>query len=148
MTGLIPFNRRSNELDNLSAGTIYNMIDDFFSNSGLAGSNSVSDSFKLDVKEKDANYIIEAELPGVEREDIDLDLTKDRLTISVKTATQATDEKEHYLHRERRVASASRTIRLGDGAFDNISAKLDNGLLTITLPKKTPVNTSTKISIA
>lgn len=147
MTGLIPFNRRRNELDNLGSGSFYNMLDDFFTDSWFPGRSLSSDTFKLDVKEKDSNYIIEAELPGISKEDIDLDLTKERLTISVKREESNEEEKETYVHRERRLSSMSRSIHLGDGELSNITAKLDNGILTVVVPKKAKVSESTKINI-
>ncbi len=147
MTGLIPFNRRRNELDNLATGNFYNMLDDFFNDSWFSGRNLAGDTFKLDVKEKDSTYIIEAELPGIDRENIDLDLTDERLTISVKQEENVNEEKDNYVHRERRLCSMSRSIHLGDAELGEIKAKLDNGILTISVPKKEPVSASTKINI-
>ncbi len=147
MTGLIPFNRRRNELDNLGTGNFYNMLDDFFNDSWFSGRNLAGDTFKMDVKEKDSTYIIEAELPGVSKENIDLDLTDERLTISVKHEEDTKEEKDNYVHRERRLCSMSRSIHLNDADFGSIKAKLDNGILTISIPRKEPVSASTKINI-
>lgn len=146
MTGLIPFNKRSSELDHLGTHTFYNMIDDLFTDSWFPGRTPTAGSFKLDVKEKESSYIIEAELPGIKKEAIDLDLTKERLTISINREENTAEEKDRYVHRERRLSSMKRSIYLGDGVYDNITAKLDHGILTIVVPKKAPA-AATKINI-
>lgn len=147
MAGLVPFNRRRNDLGSLGTGDFYNMLDDFFSDNWFPSRSLSSDTFKLDVKQTDTAYIIEAELPGVNKDDIDLDLNNDHLTISVKREECSNEEKDNYVHRERKLCSMSRSIHLGDARFEDTSAKLDNGILTITVAKKTPVTASTKINI-
>lgn len=146
MTGLT-LNRRRNELDHLATGDFYNMLDNFFSDSWFSGRSLTGGTFKMDVKEKDSAYIIEAELPGISRESIDLDLTDEQLTITVKQEENAKEEKDNYLHRERTLCSMSRSIHLSDAEFNDIKAKLDNGILIISVPKKEPVSASTKINI-
>jgi HSP20 family protein len=148
MTGLIPFNRRRNELDNLGSGTLYNMLDDFFTDSWYPGRTLSADTFKLDVREKEGMYVIEAELPGVNKKEIDLDLSRERLTITVNREESKLDENESYVHRERRICTMSRSIHLGDTELGDITAALNDGILTIQIPKKAPVTESTKIKIA
>ena len=126
MSGLVPFN--------------------FFSDNWYPGRTMAVGTFRLDVRDKEDAYIIEAELPGVNKEEIDLNLSRERLTISVSREGENNEENGRYVHRERRFCSMSRSIHLGEGAYDDIRAKLENGILTIQVPKKAAA-VSTKINI-
>ena len=64
MAGLVPFNRRRNSLLD-PVGAFNNMLDDFFSENWMSGRNLMRDTFKLDVKETETDYVIEAELPAL-----------------------------------------------------------------------------------
>ena len=149
MAGLIPFNRRNNILARTGTGfeDFYNMIDDFFNDGRMPSRNLLRDSFKLDIVEKDCEYLIEAEIPGIKKDEIDLDIDEETLCISVNRAEEANNDGQNYIHRERRVSSMSRRIRLAGASLDNITAKLDDGILTVTVPKETKTNISRKIEI-
>ena len=146
MTGLIPFNkRRSNLLDPVSA--FGNMLDDFFSDSWMSGRNLMRDTFKVDVRETDKEYVIEAEMPGVAKDEIELNLDESRLTISVNRQEVVNDETGNYIHRERRVSSMSRSIHLADCKPDAIKAKLDDGVLVISVDKEERKSGAQRIEI-
>jgi len=149
MAGLIPFNRRNNNLAHTSTGfeDFYNLLDDFFSD-GLAPSrNLLRDTFKIDIAEKDTEYLIEAELPGVTKDDIDLSIEDENLCISVNHAEETNKDGKNYIHRERRASSMVRRVRLANAKLDEISAKLNEGVLTVTIPKDTKTAGSRKINI-
>ncbi|RYG71504.1 Hsp20/alpha crystallin family protein [Lentibacillus lipolyticus] len=146
MAGLIPFNRKNRNINNLSLTpkNPFNMIDDFFdeafSDLPFARRNLVNDPFKIDVREQDDKYLIEAELPGVEKDDIDLNLNEDgRLSISVNREENVEEKNEdgNYIHRERRYDSMQRSLYLAEANPDGeVHAKLKDGLLKITVEKK------------
>ncbi|MDR1663890.1 MAG: Hsp20/alpha crystallin family protein [Clostridiales bacterium] len=142
MAGLIPFNRRGA----LNTG-FHDMLDDFFNIGWPAQRSLMNDTFKMDVEEGENEYLITAELPGVAKEEINLDLTEGRLSISVKREENVNEEKKNYIHKERRVASMSRSVYLSDANTDDISAKLDNGVLHITVPKREKTQRTRKIDI-
>lgn len=149
MSGIIPFNRNKNELIDTSTGFegLYNLLDDFF-NDGVISSRSLQrDTFKIDIKEKEKEYLVEAELPGIKKSEIDLSIDEDNLCISVNRTEEVNEKNKEYVHRERRTSSMSRRIRLADAKNDAISAKLDNGILTITVPKQEKKSTTKKITI-
>jgi HSP20 family protein len=142
MKPLIPFNRR-NDLTGFSGfEDFYNLLDDFFTPRSLERG-----TFKLDLQEGESDYIVEAELPGVKKEEVGLDFDEGRLTISVEHQESNEDSKKSYLHRERRYTSMSRSIYLADASPDDIKAKLDNGILNVVIQKKTKPDTTRKISI-
>lgn len=92
----------------------------------------------LDVHETEQGYELEASLPGVKPEDIDVEINRDQVTIKAKTQSseERRDENKNYLYRERRAGSFYRTIRLPD-LIDNAKAQanLENGILRVKLPR-------------
>jgi HSP20 family protein len=123
------------------------MLDDFFTENWLPSRNLMRDTFKIDVEDNEQQFLIHAEMPGVSKEEISLDLNEGRLNISVNRVEDVNEEKKNYIHRERRVTSMSRSVYLSDADAQNIGAKLENGVLTVTVPKKVKQVNSTKIEI-
>ncbi len=113
----------------------YDIFDDFFK----APFRSLRhDTFKIDVREEANMYLIEADMPGVKREDIKVAYDDQTLTISVerKEETEAKEDKErNYLHRERTLVSMKRGIHLPNVDPKKIKAKLDEGVLKIVAEK-------------
>jgi len=147
MTGLVPFNRKNTGLLNTGFEDFYNMLDDFFSDNWSPRRSLERDTFKINVQQNDSEYLVEAELPGVNKEEIDVDLNEGRLTVSVKREEKINEEKKNYIHRESRYASMSRSIYLADADSKGIKAKLDNGLLSITVPRQEKAAKAAKIEI-
>ena len=150
MAGLVPFNRRNSSL--ARSGTdfedFYNMLDDFFSDSWTSpGRSLLRDTFKIDIQETDSEYRIEAELPGIKKEEIDLGIEEDNLCISVNRNEEVNKDGTNYIHRERRSSSMSRRVRLVNAKLDETKAKLEEGILTVTIPKNEKANSSLKIDI-
>lgn len=135
MAGLVPFNRK-NKLIGPSFEDFYGMLDDFFSDDIVPRRSLIRDTFKLDVEEKDKEYVIEAELPGVKKEEVSLEINEGHLRISIKREETIDEEKRNFVHKERRYSSMTRSIYLKDAKSEDIKAKLDNGVLNITVPKK------------
>jgi len=146
MAGLIPFNKRRNALST-GFDDFYNALDDFFSDNWFSNRSLMRDTFKIDVKETEQDYIIEAEVPGARKEQIDLSLNEGYLTISIKKEEINNEESPNYIHRERRLSSMSRSIRLADAKPDGVKAKLENGLLMIKVEKEAKPNNAYKIDI-
>ena len=148
MPGLIPLNLRNNSLTRIGPfGDFYNIFDDFFNDRMAAGQNLLRETFRIDVAEKENGYVIEAELPGVKKEEIELNTDKENLCISVNSSQDSEKTEGKYIHKERRAASMNRTIRLPGVDMDSITAKLENGVLSICVQKDTEKNTK-RIEIA
>ena len=94
--------------------------------------------FKTDVMEKDGNYVLQAELPGFDKEDIHIDLKDDILTISAshKEEKNEEDKKTRYIRKERRTSSYSRSFRVANVTHEDINASYNNGVLEVTFPKR------------
>ena len=94
---------------------------------------------KIDVAEKDGEYKVLAEVPGVKKEDIQVDIEGDVVSISAETrAEKDVKEGERIIHSERYFGKISRSFRLGQ-EVDQVkaSAKYSDGVLELVLPKKT-----------
>lgn len=91
---------------------------------------------QFEVKETEEAFILAADLPGVKLDDIELSLDKNRLTVSGSREAEEKREGESYHLYERSYGSFARTFALPDNVnAEAIDAKLDNGVLTVKLPK-------------
>jgi HSP20 family protein len=147
MAGLIPFNRKYSAVLPTGFEDFYNVLDDFFSGGTELRRNLARDTFKLDVEETAEEFKIQAELPGVKKEEIGLELNDGKLTISVKKEENVEEEKKNYIHRERRLNSMARSIYLGDVKAEGINAGLEHGILTISVKKEQEANKTVSIEI-
>lgn len=129
-----------------SFAVMNDMIDDFFK-SGF--DNAVYDSFKVDVEKEEDKYVVTADLPGLTKENVDVEVEEGVLTISVhqEEENQETNKEKNYLHRERRMTNSSRRIRLGDIDEETIHAGLENGVLRVELPFAQEVTKKKSITI-
>ena len=95
-------------------------------------------SIKVDVKENGGSYVVEAEIPGVAKEDIHVTIDGNIVTLRAEVKqmdAQTSDEK--VLRSERYYGSVARSFQLPvDIDEDTAKARYDNGVLTLTLPKK------------
>lgn len=91
--------------------------------------------FRVDIRDKKDRYLLEAELPGVQENDITLTAENDLLTITADIRTQQEDS---AYYSERRAGRVTRSFRLDGIDEEKISAEYQNGILTVTLPKQTP----------
>ncbi|KAK9824363.1 hypothetical protein WJX72_009723 [[Myrmecia] bisecta] len=106
----------------------------------------------LDVKETDKAIEVKADIPGVDKNDIKLDVNGDVLSISVEKASGKEEEKEEQgvkIHRmERSQTFVRRAIRLLDAAdLGHINAKYENGVLKVEIPKKDTKDKSRQIAV-
>lgn len=103
-------------------------------------------TFKTDIIEDEKEFTVEAELPGMSKEDIELDYRDNFLTISAKQVSEIDekDEERNYIRRERSSRSFSRQFLIRDIDENAISARFDNGILEVKLPKKEPEKPETK----
>ena len=148
MSRLTPFNRRGkNNPITQGANDLFNMMDDFFPDSVQKMRETIWETFKVDVRETVNEYVVEAELPGVKKDEVDISLNEGRLTISVKREENIEEKEEDYIHKERKVGSMQRSLFLENAKPETGSAKLDEGVLRITVPKDTQSDASSKIDI-
>ena len=114
--------------------------DPFFDRFFLRANNcSVSHMMKTDIKETDTKYIIEMDLPGFDKQNINLTLNDGYLEISAKQEREENSEDgAKYVRKERFYGECSRSFYVGDNMKEeDIDAEFKNGILVINVPKKT-----------
>lgn len=137
MFGLTPFNRRSNELIRKNdVWDLRNVFDEFFNDAFLPTFMGSGHPIKTDIRETEKEYIVDAEIPGVRKEDIKLDLRDDTLTILVEHNENINEERDNFVRKERRYGSYSRRFYVEGVKHEEVKAQYNNGVLTITLPKE------------
>ena len=94
--------------------------------------------FRTDVRDTGDAYLVEADLPGVKKEDIHVDIDGDRLTVSAQRGGSKEERAQDgsYIRCERSYGSFSRSFDISGVQAENISAAYENGVLTLPMPKK------------
>ena len=116
-------------------GDVFDVFEDFFKPMFY---DEQLDSMRTDIKETDDAYQMEVELPGLDKQDIHIDLKDGYLNISAsKSEKKDGDKKDNYIHRERSF-SCQRSYYVGDIRREDIKAKYENGMLNVTIPKEAP----------
>ncbi|MEG0755906.1 MAG: Hsp20/alpha crystallin family protein [Oscillospiraceae bacterium] len=132
MFGMLPFERHDDNFFDL----FDNFERKFFGNTTAA-----LPDFRTDIRDTDDKYVLEAELPGFQKEDITLNIKEGVLTIHAEHSENKDekDDKGNYLRRERRYGSFSRSFDITGIDEAGITAGYNNGVLELTLPKTQPV---------
>ncbi|MCM1023600.1 MAG: Hsp20/alpha crystallin family protein [Prevotella sp.] len=128
MYGLTPFERKSYDL----FSAFRDFEKDFF------GNGTSFNSCKTDIKDNGGSYVLEAELPGFDKQDISLDVDDGFLTLTAERSSE-NEEKDadgKYIRRERSYGSYRRSFDVSNVNTEKIDAEYKNGILTVTLPKK------------
>ncbi|MBT8102336.1 MAG: Hsp20/alpha crystallin family protein [Gammaproteobacteria bacterium] len=93
-------------------------------------------SFRLDIVDRDKEFLVRGELPGVEKDDIEVTIAGDRLMIEAERKFEEVDEKEEFYRHELGYGKLTRTVALPEEVDpEKILAELKDGILNITLPK-------------
>ena len=134
MYGLTPFGKTN----------LFNIFNDF--DNDIFGATMPMNSFRTDIKEAGDKYVMEAELPGFDKADINLDINGSYLVISAEhnNTNEEKDKDGKYIRRERTFGSYKRSFDISGVDADAISAEYKNGVLTIDLPKKKPESPQSK----
>ena len=127
MFGMIPFTRQENNL--------FRYLDNM-EREMMSGFGDFS-QFRCDIQDKGSSYLLEAELPGFQKEDISIQLDGDDLVITANHNSEMEDKKEqNYVRRERKFGSYSRRFNVAGIDTSAITAAYNNGVLELNLPKK------------
>ena len=138
---MIPYTRRSNS-------SMMDLFDEL-ERSMFGESGRRTPVFSTDIRDEGAHYLLQADLPGFRKEDIDLHLQDGVLTITAKRQEEQEEKKEgKYLCRERRMGSCARAFDVSGIREEDITAAFEDGVLKLTLPKQgEPVPQSRRIAI-
>ncbi|MBX0287012.1 Hsp20/alpha crystallin family protein [Haloarcula salinisoli] len=102
-----------------------------------------------DIVDQGDSFVVHAELPGYDSDDIDVQLSEGRsLTISAEHSEESETTDGRYVQRERRQQSLSRTVSLPEAVTESeTAASYEDGVLTVTLPKATAADDGTSIPV-
>jgi HSP20 family protein len=111
---------------------------------------SLTQGVPVDLLDEGESYVVTADLPGYEKENIDVRLSGSTLMIRAErhAETEETDSEGDYVRRERSRESVNRSVQLPERvAQDDTDASYQNGVLTVTLPKETSLDSGESIPI-
>ncbi len=135
MFDLVPFGRQERNLWNRVMQEPFRMMNNFWTDSS---------SMCTDIEDRGDHFLLQAEMPGIAKEDIRIDIEGDRLRLQAESRQEKDDEKRNYVYRERRYYRYDRSYNIRGIDQDGIHAKLVNGVLELTLPKVKEQETKTR----
>jgi len=110
------------------------ILDDFFNDEFFLP--SVNSNSHLDVYQEDNKYVVEVDLPGYKKEEINMSFNNDLLTIKAEHSEETKEDNKKYIYRSRSQSMFTRQIRFTNIEHENIDAKFEEGVLKVTLPIK------------
>jgi len=123
---MLPFTSLGRELDPMFG----RLLD------GLWGDGASADPLRLEVRETDEQYLVRAEVPGLDPKDLDIQLQGDVLVLSGEKRAEANEERGTLTYSERAYGTFRRAVRLPAPIdAEHVQAKHAHGVVTITLPK-------------
>lgn len=127
MFDLIPFEDR--------ASGLFDAFDHMLRNDFFGGPEKEIVPCRTDILDKGDHYVLRADMPGFQKEDINIDIEGDRLNLSAEHKEEKKEDKDNYLRRERRYDAFSRSFDIQGIDTDRISASYNDGVLELNLPK-------------
>ena len=140
MTSMIPYT----SLDRALRSWPFDSMDDFFAPLAKVTGDY---GFKMDVEDAGDAYVVSEALPGVTKDQVDVELNEGRLSISVDKKESDEKKDKTYLQKETSEWQASRGVYLKDAAREGLSAKLEGGVLTVNVPKQQKQSNVTKVTV-
>ena len=136
MFELRPYSHRAPQV----AADPFAMLDDFerrFFHDDMFGRDALA-AFRTDISDEGDHYLLESDLPGFDKKDIKLDLNGNTLTVKAErhSKVEEKDKKGQYLRCERTYGTYSRQFDVSEIDTEKISAKYEDGVLKLVLPKK------------
>jgi HSP20 family protein len=135
MFSIIPYNNRIVRRENNGYMNPFN--DDFFR--AFFGNPAAPSTFSVDVEDEGDHYLLKADLPGVEKENLKISIDDGLMTIEAKSDVSSEENHGNYVCRERRCGSMKRAFNLEGVAEEGITAQYKDGVLTMNLPKQAEV---------
>ena len=124
MFDLMPFEHKTRNIANF-----FDTFEKTFFNDFPAGFSEI----RTDILDKGDRYVLQAELPGFDKQDIKIDLNG-----------ETSEDKDGYVRRERRYGSFARSFDVSNINTEAIKAAYNNGVLELDLPKRTPAQSQTR----
>jgi HSP20 family protein len=127
---------------------IFKVMDRDLLGGSICGNQPISYFMDIDLIDNITEYIIHVDLPGINKEDIEIEITDQNLSISVERINNNIENDTKYIKKERYYGKFSRQIEIpGDIDSDSIVAKYENGILNITIQKLENIKINKKIYV-
>jgi len=108
------------------------ILDDFFNDEFFLP--SFNSNSHLDVYQEDNKYVVEVDLPGYKKEEINMSFNNDLLTIKAEHKEEKKEDTKKYIYRSRSQSMFTRQIRFNNIDHSTIDAKFEEGVLKVILP--------------
>ena len=105
-------------------------------------------TFKTDIQDKGDHYLLEADLPGMKKEDIAIDIDGDNLTIKAERRNEHEEKDKSYVRCERSYGSYARSFDISGIKAEGIKASYNDGVLSLTLPDGTEISDDAQYAVA
>ena len=133
---LVSYLDRINSLDNLFFDSILRNRNSYKNIWDIYDYTNANSYIKIDMKEVENEFIVTADIPGVDKSNIDININDNYLTIKAERKQEKEETKTNYHYFERQFGTQSRSIKFPKNVDkDNIKAKYNEGVLTINIPK-------------
>lgn len=119
----------------------FDLFDEMFKDPFFNRMETKNVMMKTDIKEEDGAYLMEIDLPGFSKDEINAELENGYMTITAhrNESNDRKDENGNYIHRERYTGSCSRTFYVGEGVREeDVKASFKDGILHLSIPKEEP----------
>lgn len=137
MFDLIPFERRNSGL--------FDVFDRMMDDSFFGGLDKQFAPCRTDILDQGDKYLLRADIPGFNKEDININIQGDQLTVTAEHKEETSDNSnKNYIRRERRYGALSRSFDIEGIDANKISACYNNGVLELELPKVVEVTPEAK----
>lgn len=125
-------------------------VDDFFVNDAVPFDSTNGNSVPpTNIEETETEFKLDMAIPGLNKEDINVEVADNRLIVSTEKEESSEEEDKNYTRKEYSYSSFERSFALPENATGDVSAKYEDGVLQVTLPKKkVEVSKSKKIKVA
>ena len=125
------------------------VFNDLFNWSNRQVVNTKTSQPSVNIKENEEGFVLELATPGVKKENLKLEINNDILTIASEVKQEKEETKENFSRREFSFQAFSRSFTLPDTVSgDSVKANYENGILTISIPKKEEAKPKPKVEIA
>lgn len=118
--------------------------DDFFVNDDYL---QFKNGFKVDIREEGNNYVLEADLPGVKKDSINIDYENNYLSISTSRKDEYEEKKDNFIRQERHYGEFRRSFYVDNIDESKIKAEFKDGVLRVTMPKLENAQKNKRIEI-
>ena len=119
------------------------LFDDFF---GDVNKFKIHD-MKCDIYEENNNYVVEMDVPGYSKDEIDIEVDRGYLTISLSRNSEDEVSDKNYIRKERVYGTTKRQFYVGDVDEENVKASFNGGVLKLIVPKREEATIKRKIEI-